>query len=269
MFLRAFKKKLKSKQGLIGKYEKIETNDLPIELSVNQKTEEESQVKIKQNEINKIKLEDTIMLQHLLATEPKLMEQVTKCLDEQDTKLNKANSSDCNDEFLPTGWSVDTFNGRKYYIDHNTQTTHWSHPLDQSSLPLGWEKIESKEYGIYYVNHITKKAQYLHPLIKIDNSNNLTYNDHLSIQHKVTSNLIVQSNPILNETIPEWLFIYSQVDHSHDSMLDWNLFSKQELDMYDYMMQRLFRNECHEIVMKYEKYRIAILDGYLQDTTNL
>ena len=29
------------------------------------------------------------------------------------------------DEQLPDGWSIDwTLNGRKYYIDHNTHTTH-------------------------------------------------------------------------------------------------------------------------------------------------
>lgn len=33
---------------------------------------------------------------------------------------------------LPPGWSVDyTLRGRKYYIDHNAKTTHWSHPLER------------------------------------------------------------------------------------------------------------------------------------------
>jgi scaffold protein salvador len=53
---------------------------------------------------------------------------------------------------LPPGWSVDTtMRGRKYYIDHNTKTTHWSHPLEKEGLPTGWERIESPEYGVYYV----------------------------------------------------------------------------------------------------------------------
>ncbi len=51
---------------------------------------------------------------------------------------------------LPLGWSVDwTAMGRKYYIDHNTQTTHWSHPLEKESLPTGWEKIESEDCAYY------------------------------------------------------------------------------------------------------------------------
>lgn len=56
---------------------------------------------------------------------------------------------------LPPGWSVDyTMRGRKYYIDHNTKTTHWSHPLEKEGLPTGWERIESPEYGVYYVKWV-------------------------------------------------------------------------------------------------------------------
>jgi len=75
------------------------------------------------------------------------------------------NSSDSTEEFpLPPGWSIDyTLRGRKYYIDHNTQTTHWSHPLEKEGLPTGWERVESSEFGVYYVNHITRHAQYEHP----------------------------------------------------------------------------------------------------------
>lgn len=53
---------------------------------------------------------------------------------------------------LPLGWSIDyTLRGRKYYIDHNTKTTHWSHPLEREGLPTGWQCIHSPHYGVYYV----------------------------------------------------------------------------------------------------------------------
>ena len=53
---------------------------------------------------------------------------------------------------LPPGWSVGfTLRGRRYYIDHNTKTTHWSHPLAVEGLPTGWERIDSAEYGPYYI----------------------------------------------------------------------------------------------------------------------
>lgn len=78
------------------------------------------------------------------------------------------NTSDSEEENLPlpSGWSINwTSDGRKYYIDHNTQITHWSHPLDKESenLPPGWEKVESTDYGTYYINHTTQQTQYAKP----------------------------------------------------------------------------------------------------------
>lgn len=59
---------------------------------------------------------------------------------------------------LPPGWSIDlTLRGRKYYIDHNTKTTHWSHPLEKEGLPTGWERIESSDYGVYFVKYVNIK----------------------------------------------------------------------------------------------------------------
>ena len=57
---------------------------------------------------------------------------------------------------LPLGWSVGfTSRGRRYFIDHNTKTTHWSHPLEKEGLPTGWEKIDSPEYGTYDVKYVS------------------------------------------------------------------------------------------------------------------
>lgn len=53
---------------------------------------------------------------------------------------------------LPIGWSFAfTIKGRKYFVDHNTKTTHWCHPLETEGLPTGWEQIESPIHGVYYV----------------------------------------------------------------------------------------------------------------------
>ncbi|XP_075700140.1 protein salvador homolog 1 isoform X2 [Rhinoderma darwinii] len=80
------------------------------------------------------------------------------------TSLGNLTSHSSEDMPLPGGWSVDwTMRGRKYYIDHNTNTTHWSHPLEREGLPPGWERVESAEFGVYYVDHINKQAQYKHP----------------------------------------------------------------------------------------------------------
>ncbi|XP_069495065.1 protein salvador homolog 1 isoform X2 [Ambystoma mexicanum] len=80
------------------------------------------------------------------------------------TSLGNLTNHSAEDVPLPPGWSVDwTARGRKYFIDHNTNTTHWSHPLEREGLPPGWERVESAEFGMYYVDHINKRAQYKHP----------------------------------------------------------------------------------------------------------
>ncbi|XP_013414073.1 protein salvador homolog 1 [Lingula anatina] len=169
---------------------------------------------------------------------------------------------------LPQGWSVDwTMRGRKYYIDHNTQTTHWSHPLEKESLPTDWERIESQEHGVYYVNHTTKTAQYWHPgappLPQYSRAPPyVNPNAQLSQQGaepRPQSNVLVPANPYNTMEIPEWLYVYSKAPSEHDHKLKWELFRLPELEAYDAILNRLFKQELEEIVMGYEEYRGALL----------
>ncbi|XP_070166846.1 uncharacterized protein [Polyergus mexicanus] len=160
---------------------------------------------------------------------------------------------------LPPGWSVDfTLRGRKYYIDHNTKTTHWSHPLEKEGLPTGWERIESPEYGVYYVNHITRQAQYEHPCyphemqaVRIVSPPRHT--------HFHSHSVLVPANPYLNEEIPHWLYVYSKASIALDRKLRWELFRLPELDCFNAMLTRLYKQELEEVVMRYEEYRSALL----------
>ncbi|KAJ1523364.1 hypothetical protein ONE63_001232 [Megalurothrips usitatus] len=164
---------------------------------------------------------------------------------------------------LPPGWSVDfTLRGRKYYIDHNTKTTHWSHPLEKEGLPTGWERIDSPEYGIYYVNHITQHAQYDHPCAPHYNYQpemrsplELPLPQHI---HFHPPSVLVPANPYLNEEIPNWLGVYSRASQDLDHKLKWEMFRLPELDCFNVMLTRLYKQELEEIVMRYEAYRSAL-----------
>ena len=124
---------------------------------------------------------------------------------------------------IPPGWSVGwTMRGRKYYIDHNTKTTHWSHPLETEGLPAGWEKVESPEFGVYYLNHITRQVQYDHPSVPVyyhptlpvpRPRPQLSYRTPPTVPHNVRyhQNVLVPANPYLHEAIPEWLKVYFKV----------------------------------------------------------
>lgn len=164
---------------------------------------------------------------------------------------------------LPLGWTIDwTVRGRKYYIDHNTQTTHWSHPLEKESLPTGWERIESKEFGVYYVNHIKKTAQYQHPCAQsIPSMMGYQPSSLAALEYRPSRqpNVLVPANPYLNSEIPHWLHVYTRGAPEHDHKLKWDLFRVNELEHFDALLVRLNRQDIEDIVMKYEKYRSALL----------
>lgn len=156
---------------------------------------------------------------------------------------------------LPPGWSVDfTLRGRKYYIDHNTKTTHWSHPLEKEGLPTGWERIESPEYGVYYVNHITRQAQYEHPCYPLEMQAVRVVSPPRHT-HFHSHSVLVPANPYLNEEIPHWLYVYSRASVALDRKLRWELFRLPELDCFNAMLTRLYKQELEEVVMRYEEYR--------------
>ncbi|KNC24994.1 hypothetical protein FF38_11826 [Lucilia cuprina] len=73
---------------------------------------------------------------------------------------------------LPEGWDIaKDFDGKIYYIDHNTKKTTWLDPRDQytkpqsfedcvgDELPMGWEEAYDSNIGRYYINHIAQTTQ--------------------------------------------------------------------------------------------------------------
>ncbi|XP_006632469.2 protein salvador homolog 1 [Lepisosteus oculatus] len=166
---------------------------------------------------------------------------------------------------LPAGWTVDwTIRGRKYYIDHNTNTTHWSHPLEREGLPPGWEKVESAEFGVYYVDHINKRAQYRHPCApsvpRYDQPPPLpppvTYQPRQADRNQP---VLVPANPYHTAEIPDWLQVYARAPLKYDHILKWELFQLVDLDTYQGMLKLLFMKELERIVKSYEAYRQALL----------
>ncbi|KAM9294242.1 protein salvador homolog 1 [Gastrophryne carolinensis] len=179
------------------------------------------------------------------------------------TSLGNLTSHSSEDVPLPLGWTVDwTIRGRKYYIDHNTNTTHWSHPLEREGLPPGWERVESAEFGVYYVDHINKRAQYKHPCApsvpRYDQPPPppVTYQPR---QVERSQPLLVPANPYYTAEIPDWLQVYARAPVKYDHILKWELFQLADLDTYQGMLKLLFMKELERIVKLYEAYRQALL----------
>ncbi|XP_066562001.1 protein WWC3 isoform X2 [Amia ocellicauda] len=77
---------------------------------------------------------------------------------------------------LPAGWEqARDYDGRVFYIDHNTRQTSWIDPRDRitkpltfadcvgDELPLGWEVVYDPQIGVYYIDHINKTTQIENP----------------------------------------------------------------------------------------------------------
>ncbi|XP_064191120.1 protein WWC2-like [Anguilla rostrata] len=73
---------------------------------------------------------------------------------------------------LPDGWEeARDYDGKVFYIDHNTKQTSWIDPRDRltkplsfadcvgDELPWGWEASYDPQIGIYYIDHINKTTQ--------------------------------------------------------------------------------------------------------------
>lgn len=52
---------------------------------------------------------------------------------------------------LPNGWSERRSGlGRSYYTCDSTRRSTWNHPLIGPYVPLGWERVDSSQSGVYY-----------------------------------------------------------------------------------------------------------------------
>ncbi|XP_054169294.1 protein salvador homolog 1-like [Oppia nitens] len=165
---------------------------------------------------------------------------------------------------LPPGWTVDyTLRGRKYFVDHNTKTTHWSHPLESDSLPTGWERVVSPAHGVYYVNHVTRATQLEHPCAHHYAPPPAAPPPRASLRElpvppRPEAHVIVPANPYLTEEIPHWLFIYSKAPPELDHKLKWELFRVSELDCFEAMLNRLYRTDMERLVLSFELIRSAL-----------
>nr|XP_008110039.1 PREDICTED: protein WWC2 [Anolis carolinensis] len=73
---------------------------------------------------------------------------------------------------LPDGWEeARDYDGKVFFIDHNTKQTSWIDPRDRltkplsfadcvgDELPWGWEDAYDPQIGVYYIDHINQTTQ--------------------------------------------------------------------------------------------------------------
>lgn len=72
----------------------------------------------------------------------------------------------------------------------------------------------------------------------------------------------------MKRPIPSFLRLYAQASSSNDIALEWHLFSASDLESYDAMMKKLYKDENLTRVQIYENYRI-LLSSALASKTSL
>lgn len=80
---------------------------------------------------------------------------------------------------LPEGWDFGRdYDGKVYFIDHNSKKTTWIDPRDRytkpqtfadcigTELPLGWEEGYDPNIGVYYIDHVKQCTQLEDPRLE-------------------------------------------------------------------------------------------------------
>uniref|UniRef100_A0A183C378 WW domain-containing protein n=1 Tax=Globodera pallida TaxID=36090 RepID=A0A183C378_GLOPA len=174
---------------------------------------------------------------------------------------------------LPPGWEVRlTEDGSyRYYVDHNTGRTHWIHPFAPEMLKPNWTKIFDTVHGVVYYNHVEQRSQFDHPgfingaclptihgstsfqsLLEVEQEPNNNNNNEEEGDESDVLEEEEDLNLINNEDVPEWLKLYSQAPFNSDHLLNFNLFKLNQLEAYDRMIMRLYKQEVINTVVKYD-----------------
>ncbi|EYC06121.1 hypothetical protein Y032_0078g1202 [Ancylostoma ceylanicum] len=167
---------------------------------------------------------------------------------------------------LPPNWSISvTSQGYRYYVDHNTCRTHWIHPLARENLPPGWNKIFQPSSGVIYYNEMDGRSQVEHPglaqpLTQQINQPIVPINrtESMMVASRRAESAVEHLNIIHHEEVPEWLMMYSQADTSLDHLLEWDLFNTMQLEQYEEMMLKLYKQEVIDTVRRYERMRTVL-----------
>nr|KAF6375813.1 WW and C2 domain containing 2 [Pipistrellus kuhlii] len=95
---------------------------------------------------------------------------------------------------LPRGWEeARDYDGKVFYIDHNTRRTSWIDPRDRltkplsfadcvgDELPWGWEAGFDPQIGVYYIDHVHKTTQIEDPRKQWRGEQEKMLKDYLSV----------------------------------------------------------------------------------------
>lgn len=156
---------------------------------------------------------------------------------------------------LPLNWDTEvTPDGIQYYVDHNNRRTHWIHPLAHENLPPGWRKGFGDTSGVIYYNELDGRTQLEHPGFAAP----IHRTESMLTTSRRTESTVAHLNIIQQEEIPEWLLMYSKADEELDHLLEWQLFPTLQLEQFERMIYKLYKQEVIDTVRRYERMRTIL-----------
>lgn len=98
-------------------------------------------------------------------------------------------------EWLPQGWEIryttlESGGQRKYYVDHNTQTTHWELPL-----PPGWEQRCDPQGRVYYIDHNTRTTTWQRPTAESMRTYHVWQSQQNQVMQQCQQRFLYTTNP--------------------------------------------------------------------------
>ncbi|OQV15834.1 hypothetical protein BV898_10085 [Hypsibius exemplaris] len=185
---------------------------------------------------------------------------------------------------LPFGWSVDwTQSGRRYFIDHNTRTTHWIPPFSHSNFigsPQRQFQRTAEEETESFLDYRDDRpslppktsSSSQRPAVLASDLQRSSYSLSSfssspssipeSVEHPtepLQARQLVPPNRFLNASeLPQFIRVYARASSEHDHRIKWDMFLPEQLDQYDAMMRGLLRHESGLIVSSYDAYRAAL-----------
>lgn len=109
-----------------------------------------------------------------------------------------------------------------------------------------------------FLSYATRQSQLHHPYLAAYflQPNQMTQPLYPHPEYFTThSSALVPANPLLNVEVPKWLKIYTRSSSDKDHIIKWNMFQVHQLVYINEMITKLFKEEIHNTVLKYESLR--------------
>lgn len=161
---------------------------------------------------------------------------------------------------MPSGWSERRSSfGRSYYACDATRQASWHHPTLGAHVPLGWERVDTYQNGIYYQSLLIPHCQRHHPNLwlpaplKDPNVEKESFFSDLrnlqsSLKYAVSEFVEVNSYKSTTSETEEKSFVEVFRQLNVETMIE----VTRALD-------HLFYRELHSLVVAYEQERFRIV----------